>query len=726
MHHLLIYTVIAFNLMKQLIQNYRTGEIGIYEVPPPICKEEGVLIETTASLISAGTEKMIIDLAKKSLLGKAKERPDLVKEVLRKMQKEGIKDTLKKVFAKLDTPIPLGYSCAGRVIEVGRKVQGISIGDRVACGGAGYANHAEINYVPKNLFVKIPENVEDIEASFVTVGAIALQGVRQANPRIGEKVAVIGLGLLGQITLQILKANGCMVIGSDLDPWKLELAKELGIDEISYPDELVEKATEFSDGYGVDSVIITASTSSEKPIIDAGEISRTRGTIVVVGMLPINIPRNLYYKKELTLKLSMAYGPGRYDPNYEEKGIDYPYDLVRWTENRNFQAFLELLSQKKVLPKKLITHIFSFDEAIKAYQLLEGKTKEKYLGIVLTYHKSKGKSPNIIQITEKIPKESKIGIGLIGAGNFTRSIILPTLKKIKEIRLVGVATSTGISSYTVGKKYRIEYITTEEKEIWKNPQIHAVIIATRHNDHKDKVLKAIENKKHCFIEKPLAIKEEELEEIREKYTGERILQVGFNRRFSPFIKKIKEEVKNKPISILYRIYAGVIPLDHWIQDPDIGGGRIVGEVCHFVDLCSYLAGSLVKSVYASVVKKSSKHIPDEDNVNILLEFANGSTASIHYFAYGDKALSKEYIEVFGENIAFQLQNFKELLIYKNGKKKKIKKISQEKGFLEELQAFIEGIQKGKNPIPFESLYNTTKTTFKILESIRKRQRIDVI
>ncbi len=712
--------------MRQLIQNYRTGELGIYEVPPPICKDEGVLIETTASLVSAGTEKMILDLAKKSLLGKAKARPDLVKQVINKMKKEGIKNTIKKVLTKLDTPIPLGYSCAGKIIEIGKKVKGVRIGDRVACGGAGYATHAEINYVPKNLFVKIPNNVDDIDASFVTVGAIALQGVRQANPRLGENIAVIGLGLLGQLTVQILKANGCRVIGSDIDPWKLELAKKLGADEVCYPDEMVERAIEFSDGYGVDSVIITASTNSDQPIIDAGEMSRMRGNIVIVGMINMNIPRNLYYKKELTVKLSMAYGPGRYDPMYEEKGIDYPYDLVRWTEQRNFKAFLNLVAEGKVTPRKLITHIFNFEDALEAYKLLEGKVKERYLGIVLTYPKREEKFRKIITLNEKIVKDNKINVGLIGAGNFTKSVILPALREVGEFNLVGLATSTGVSSHGTGRKYGFKYITTDDEKIFRDSEINAVIITTRHSDHGQKVLKAIENDKHCFVEKPLTIKEEELEEIREKYQGRKVLQVGFNRRFAPLVREIKKYIQDKPISIIYRINAGIIPLDSWIQDPEVGGGRILGEVCHFVDLCSYLTGSLVKSVYASVVRKNSKHIPDEDNVNIILEFENGSTASINYFAYGDEALEKEYIEVFGENMVFQLNDFKELVIYRKRRRKRIKKANQDKGFVGEFKAFAEGIKRGENPISFESLYNTTKTTFKIIESIRIGKKLDVL
>jgi len=710
--------------MKQLIQNYKTGELGIYEVPVPICEDYGCLVKTTASLVSAGTEKMIVDIAKKSLLGKAKARPDLVKQVIDKMKKEGIKNTLEKVFTKLDTPIPLGYSIAGRVIEVGKKVDNFSIGDRVAGGGAGYANHAEINYIPKNLMVKIPDGVDDIDASFVTVGAIALQGVRRTNPLLGEKIAVMGLGLIGQLTVQILKANGCKVIGSDVDPDKLKLAKELGADEVCHASELIAKARNFSNGYGVDAVIITASAKTNQLVYDAADISRMRGRVVIVGMVGMDIPRNEYYKKELDLRLSMAYGPGRYDPNYEEKGMDYPYDLVRFTEQRNFEAFLGLIEEGKVTPKKLITHTFDFEDALKAYDLLEGKINEKYLGIVLTY-KDKVKQDRVIKRNDKPVKVNEVNVALIGAGNFTKSVILPTIKKIDGINLVGLITSTGVSAESVGKKYDFKYIATSSEELLKKDEINSVIITTRHNTHANEVLKALKYKKHIFVEKPLCITEEELEEINTAYDGSVVLQVGFNRRFSPFVQEMKKIVDNNPMSINYRINAGIIPKDVWIQDREIGGGRIIGEVCHFIDTCSYLTGSEVDEVVAFCVNKKDQSIPDEDNVSILLKYKNGSTATITYFAYGDSSMPKEYIEVFAPNVSISMNDFKEMTVYKNGKKEKKKLANQDKGFLNEFKAFKEGILSGKNPSEFSLIYNTTKTTFKILESLRDNKVVKV-
>lgn len=711
--------------MKQLIQSFKTGELGLFEVPAPVCSENGALVQTTVSLVSAGTEKMLVDFAKKSMLAKAKDRPDLVKQVVDKMKKEGVRNTLEKVFTKLDTPIPLGYSLAGRVVQVGENLSGVNVGDRVACGGAGYANHSELNYVPKNLMVKIPDGVDDIDASFVTVGAIALQGVRQTAPLLGEKVAVMGLGLLGQLTVQLLKANGCKVIGSDIDPDKMELAKKLGCDEVCHAGELISKCSEFTGGHGADAVIVAASTSSNQPITDAAEISRMRGRVILVGMVGMDVPRNTYYKKELEIKLSMAYGPGRYDPEYEEKGIDYPYDLVRFTEQRNFEAFLGLIQEGKITPKELITHTYGFDDAMTAYDLLEGKIQEKYLGIVLEYkNELKLEDEKVVQRTDKKISNDKVNIGLIGAGNFTKSVILPNIQKVVDYELVGLCTATGVSAQGTGKKYDFKYITTDSDEIFTNDEINSVFITTQHDKHASSVIKSIESGKHCFVEKPLCIYEEELESIKEVYTGKTIVQVGFNRRFSPMIEKMKKSVSGQ-ISVNYRVNAGIIPKDIWIQDRTIGGGRIIGEVCHFIDTCSYIIGSDVQSVFATTISKADQSIPDEDNVNIILNYANGSTATISYYAYGDSSMPKEYIEVFGNGVSMSMTDFRELVVYKGGKAKKEKSANQDKGFVNEFKAFKQAVKSGDEAISFESIYNTTKTTFKVLESIRSKSLVEV-
>jgi predicted dehydrogenase/threonine dehydrogenase-like Zn-dependent dehydrogenase len=659
--------------MKQLIQSYKTGELGVYEVPVPICGENGVLVRTKTSLVSAGTEKMIVDLAKKSLVGKAKARPDLVKQVVNKMKQEGFKNTLEKVFTKLDTPIPLGYSCVGEVVQVGARVTGISVGDRVACGGAGYANHSEINYVPRNLFVKVPKKVSDSDASFVTVGSIALQGIRQTAPTLGEKVVVMGMGLLGQITVQLLKANGCKVLGTDLDPKKLALAKKLGADEVCSPNEVIEKAKVFTNGNGSDAVVIAASTSSNQPIIDAGQISRMKGRVVVVGLVGMDIPRNEYYKKELELKLSMAYGPGRYDPKYEEQGIDYPFAHVRWTEQRNFEAFLDLVEDGRVTPSEMVTHQYEFDNALTAYDLLEGKIKEDYLGILLNYKEGVELKSEIVQIPNSVVKSDVLNIGLIGAGNFTKSVIIPNLKKVGGANFVGLCTATGVSAHSTGNKHEFNYITTDYKELLKKDDVNVIFITTRHDDHGQKVLSSLNSGKHVFVEKPLAIHESELEEIKDVLSSSEnnsLLQVGYNRRFAPLVQEMKKVVSDLPMSVNYRINAGVIPRDVWIQDAEVGGGRIIGEACHFIDTCTYLIGALPVSVFASCVTKPDQSIPDEDNVSITLKYQNGSTAVINYYAFGNSQLPKEAIEVFASDIAMKMDNFRELEIFRGAKKDK--------------------------------------------------------
>ncbi len=707
--------------MKQLIQSYKTGELGVYEVPAPICGENGVLVRTKISLVSAGTEKMIVDLAKKSLVGKAKARPDLVKQVVNKMKQEGVINTLEKVFTKLDTPIPLGYSCVGEVVQVGAKVTGVSVGDRVACGGAGYANHSEINYVPRNLFVKVPRGVSDADASFVTVGSIALQGIRQTAPTLGERVVVMGLGLLGQISVQLLKANGCKVLGTDLDSKKLDLAKKLGADEVCSPSEVVEKAKLFTNGNGSDAVIIAASTSSNQPIIDAGEISRMKGRVVIVGLVGMDVPRNEYYKKELELKLSMAYGPGRYDPKYEEQGVDYPFAHVRWTEQRNFEAFLDLIADGRVTPSKMVTHEYEFDSALNAYDLLEGKIKEDYLGILLNYKEGVELKSELVQISDASVKSQTLNVGLIGAGNFTKSIIIPNLKKVGNVSFIGLCTATGVSAHSTGNKHEFKYITTDYQELLNNDEVNTVFITTRHDDHGNKVLHSLNAGKHVFVEKPLAIFEDELEDIKSFYSSAEIkpvLQVGYNRRFAPLVQEMKKIVEDLPVSINYRVNAGVIPRDVWIQDSEVGGGRIIGEVCHFVDTCTFLTGSLPENVFASCVTKPDQSIPDEDNVSVTIKYHNGSTAVINYYAFGNSQLSKELVEVFAPEIALRMDNFRELEIFKGSKSKKVKNANQDKGFKGEFKALKSAVEKGIPAISFDEMYSTSKVTFAILNSLK--------
>jgi predicted dehydrogenase/threonine dehydrogenase-like Zn-dependent dehydrogenase len=721
--------------MKQLIQSYKTGELGLFDVPVPLCLDNGILIRTTCSLISAGTEKMIVDIAKKSLVGKAQARPDLVRQVINKMQQEGIRNTLEKVMNKLDNPIPLGYSCAGIVTESGSKGGAIRLGTRVACGGASYASHSEFNFIPKNLYVPIPDNVDDTDAAFVTVGAIALQGVRQTNPTLGENIIVVGMGLLGQLTVQLLKANGCRVLGTDPDPAKRIMGMRSGANLVCAPEEMIEASRGFTGGHGADAVIITASSKSDQLIYDAGEVSRMKGRVVIVGLVGMNIPRDIYYKKELEVKLSMAYGPGRYDPLYEEHGVDYPFPFVRWTENRNFEAFLNLVSEGKVRPKELITHRFPFADALKAYELISGESKENYLGIVLDYpREEKPFSPETDRIVVRGETKTEQGVirsGLLGAGNFATSVILPHLKKNAAFRLTALCDASGITAHSTAKKHGINEISTSPDTFLAQGTFDAAFITTRHDSHARFVIQALKAGKNCFTEKPLCLNEEELSSIRTfletegSKAGAPVLQVGYNRRFSPLVQKMKVTAGSSPMSINYRINAGIIPLSVWIQDPLVGGGRIIGEVCHFIDTCSFLAGSRVVSVMANVVRSSDTSIPQEDNINILLNYANGCTAHIGYFAYGNKQLPKEFIEVFAHDTAMQLHDFRKLITFHGRKKTKLASSNQDKGFRTEFAAFSEGIRKHEPPIGYESLFNTSMTTFAILKAVISGSSVQV-
>ncbi|MCB9211863.1 MAG: bi-domain-containing oxidoreductase [Ignavibacteriales bacterium] len=707
--------------MKQFIQSYKTGKMEVVEVPMPSCGSNGILVQTTASLISAGTEKMLIDIAKKSLVGKAKARPDLVKQVLNKMKKEGVKTTLEKVFNKLESPIPLGYSCSGNVLMTGRNITGTQAGDRVACAGAGYANHAEVNYIPKNLFAKIPDNVTDEDAAYTTVGSIALQGVRQLNPMLGERFAVIGSGLIGLITVQLLKANGCDVLAVDIDPDKLKLAKKCGADEICDGKNLYELAFSFSKGYGVDGVIITASSNSKQIIVDAGEICRSKGRVIMVGLTPIDIPRDIYYKKELDFRMSMSYGPGRYDPQYENEGIDYPIAYVRWTEQRNMEAFLGLLAQKRLNMSVLTTHSYKFDDILIAYKLVSGESKEPFLGIILNYDIRKQHSAVVELYKKVVPINSSITIGLIGAGNFAQSVTIPQLIK-NDCKLHTLVNSSSVKSISMGRKFNFKSITSDAQPVFTNPDINTVFITTPHNSHAKYIIDALSHNKNVFVEKPLAINEAQLVEVTEAYrTSEKHLMIGFNRRFSSHAEKIKIAFKNvsDPLTMNYIVNAGTIPVEHWIQNPDIGGGRIIGEVCHFIDFLQFICGSMPTNVFAFTIGSDNNQFNNNDSIQIVLKFANGSIGNISYNALGDNSLPKEYFEVSGGQKTAKLYDFWRSEITANGRTQKYKTKTQDKGFNKEIKQFLDAISQGsKTPIPFESIYATTQTTFRIIESLQ--------
>jgi predicted dehydrogenase/threonine dehydrogenase-like Zn-dependent dehydrogenase len=715
--------------MKQVVQTLKNGEIQVIEVPAPIQAAGMLLVRNYFSLISPGTEGSTLRAARKGLIGKAKERPQQVKQVIDSLKQQGPIQTYKIVMSKLDAYSALGYSAAGKVIDAAPHVNGFQTGDLVACGGAGYASHAEIVAVPQNLCVKLPQNADLKRAAYNTLGAIALQGVRQADLSIGEICAVIGLGLIGQLTCLILRASGIRVVGIDIDAAMVNIAKESCTDLGLFRSEpsIAEKIDEFTHGIGADAVIITAATKSVDPINFAGLIARQKGRIVVVGDIPTGFDREPYYRKELEVRMSCSYGPGRYDPHYEEKGIDYPVGYVRWTEKRNMEAFQELVHTGKIKIDYLTTHIFDLEDAPKAYDLIL-KREEPCLGILIKYNIEETKLKRKIEVGRRTP-QGKINIGFIGAGNYAQSFLLPNLPKNKDIVLKGVMDSSGAVARKVAEKYGFEFCTSEEKEIFENPEINTVFVATRHNSHAAYVIKALQNRKNVEVEKPLCLNERELEEINENYKAAQkvspapILMVGFNRRFSSLTQILKEHIGEGPMAMIYRINAGPIPPDSWIQDKDIGGGRIIGEICHFVDYLTFINGSLPDHVFAVAMSDASNL---EDTANISLKFKNGSVGTISYLANGSKSLFKEYIEIYKLGKIGIIRDFQELEIYKKRKILKKKLFRRDKGQKNMIHNFFKAIHNGEaSPTDFENIYSVFLTTFKIIESLRKKTLINI-
>lgn len=717
--------------MKQVLQNFRTGVLKVDEVPETICKSGGILVRNVTSLISAGTEKMTIDLAQKSIVGKARERPDLVRQVLSKVQKDGLSSTFRTVMARLETPLALGYSCAGIVKEVGRGAEEFHAGDRVACAGMNYASHAETIFVPKNLAVRIPDNVSFDEASFVTLGAIAMQGVRTAEAKLGESVAVIGLGLLGQLTVMMLKASGCRVIGIDLDSGKTRLALDHGAESVVLRADDVEGAiAQFTSGYGVDAVVITAAADSNDPIELAGLIARDRAIVSVVGAVGMDLPRKVYYEKELQLRLSRSYGPGRYDAQYEEGGVDYPIGYVRWTERRNMQEFLRLIGAGAVKLDQLITHHFDIAEAETAYDIITGKNRQPYLGILLTYSENSGqkRGSNIIVLREARAisgGDKTIRLGVIGAGNFAKAVLLPRLAKVSGVMLTGIATATGRNAKAIGEQYGFGFCTSDYHELLGSDNVNTVLIATRHDSHARMTVEALRAGKTVYVEKPLAISEAGLREISEAVvqTNGRVM-VGFNRRFSSLAAEMKQAFTEAgPLAITYRVNAGAIPKESWVQS-DEGGGRIVGEVCHFVDFLQYLTSADPVECFAYATGTGNGL---NDTLSIVIRFSDGSTGNINYFATGDKSFPKERVEVYGGGRVAALDDFRVLEIWRNGKRKVTKRLQQDKGFDQELEAFAAATRKGAEmPISFHSLALTTLVTLRIEESLSSGQPREIL
>jgi len=715
--------------MKQVLQNRKTGRPFVAEVPVPALQRGRVLVRTVASLISAGTERAAVELVSKGLVQEARQRPDLVKAVVAKVKNEGLLNTFASVRDKMAASQALGYSAAGIVAAVAEDVTEFQVGDRVACAGVGYASHAEVLSVPKNLCVHLPGGVSFESGAYGTLGAIALQGVRLAEPTLGESIVVIGLGLVGQLTVQLLKANGCRVFGLDLDESRVALALELGADKAVVSNEATAKEIEtWTRGHGADAVLITAATDSNQPIELAARVSRLKGRVIVVGMTGMDIPRPPFFSRELKLIISMSYGPGRYDPEYEERGHDYPLPYVRWTEKRNIESFVELIAERRLNVERLTTHRFPIAEADSAYQLISGELREPNLGVVLNYD-PEAEVVRRVSLGARVRKSEKsIVLGVIGAGGYVPAMLLPHFKT-EGVEFRSIATASGISAHDVGKRFGFAFAVSSGQEVLDDAGVNLVVIGTRNNTHAELARGALERNKHVFVEKPLAVNDEQLESVLQAAANSSgKLMVGFNRRFAPLTQRAKEFFRNRdtPLSMLYRVNAGRIPKEHWIQDAEEGAGRIIGEVCHFIDLLQYFAGAPPVYVFAESISARSSKIVDADSVIITLRFADGSNGSLAYLSEGDKGLAKERVEIFGEGRVFVLDDFRRAMLYKDGREEQVASKTQDKGQQEQVRAVCASVlQGGAPPISLDELAATTRATFRVLDSLRERRPFEI-
>jgi polar amino acid transport system substrate-binding protein len=691
--------------MKQLVQDFKTGEIRLVDVPAPVAAPGCLLVGNAFSLVSAGTERATVSLAQQSLVGKARSRPDLVRQVLATVKREGLGATIRKVQSRLDQWKMLGYSTAGTVLEAGDGVSGFGVGDLVACAGQDYASHAEVVCVPQNLCARVPDGVELTQAAFTTLGAIAMQGVRQADNRLGETVAIIGLGLVGQLAMQLAKAAGCRVLGIDVNEAACELAKQCGCDEVAVipRDDVPRLAAGLTNDFGVDAAIITASAETNEPIKLAAKICRDRGRVVMVGVTGMEVPRDLFYHKELDFRFSRSYGPGRYDPLYEEKGLDYPIGYVRWTEQRNMEAFLQLLASRRIDVAPLITHTFPVNEAPRAYELITGKTGQRFVGVLIGYkaeeagRKAKGETHR--RSTLDAPR-SAVVLGVIGAGNYAQGVLLPQFKANADVTLHTVCTATGVKAEKAREKFGFNSCTTDWREVVADKSVNTVLVATRHDLHATIVCEALRAGKTVFCEKPLCLNGEQLDEIVKAIdeSANARLMVGFNRRFAPFAQKAREVPG--PLVMRYRVSVAPLPHGHWAADPDTGGGRILGEVCHFVDFLQFVAKARPVSVFAQGF--------GGENVQVSMRFADGSVGAVDYFNVADASLGKEYFEAFGGGKTLLVDDFRD------------------KGQPEEVRRFVDAVKKGgPMPIPLEEILASTRATFAILKSIQTGRLVEL-
>jgi len=705
--------------MKQIIQSFKTGETILEEVPAPEVKHGHILIRTANSLVSLGTERMLVEFGKSSLISKARQQPDKVAQVLDKIKTDGLLPTLETVFNKLGEPLPLGYCNVGVVEEVGKGVKGFKVGDRVASNGA----HAEWVCVPENLAAIIPDNVSNEEASFTVIGSIGLQGIRLCNPTFGETIVVTGLGLIGLLTAQMLVANGCKVIGIDLDPEKCRLAQGFGVQTLNPRDgiDVVKSVLELTNGVGSDGVIITASAKGNTIIKEAGQMSRKRGRIILVGVTGLDISRADFYEKELSFQVSCSYGPGRYDTDYEFKGIDYPLAFVRWTEQRNFSAILDAISSGKLKVSPLVTETIMLTDYKKIY---EGIGQSKSIATILDYGENADKKPKrVIKVSTKDFNASKGVLGIIGAGNFTKMTMLPALIKA-DAEIKTIASAGGLSGTTLAKKFSIAQSTTSIDAILDDSDVSSVLVTTRHNSHAKFVVYTLAKNKHVFVEKPLALNPDELNEVIEaesKSTGS--VTVGFNRRFSPHVKAIKKSVGDAQMNIIATMNAGFIPSNVWVHDMEVGGGRIIGEACHYMDLCVHMTGSKIESVCMQGMGVNPED--NTDNASILLKFENGSTAVINYFANGSKSYSKERLEVYSQERTYIMDNFRSTKGF-GVKGFKNVKTKLDKGHNDQFAEYIGFLKKGgKALIEFDEIVNVTRASFATILSLKENRWVQI-
>lgn len=711
--------------MKQVVQNYRDGSLSLEDVPAPLCRAGGVLVRTCWSLVSTGTERMKVQQARMSLIEKARARPDKVRQVIESVKQVGIAESMNKVRERLEALTPLGYSLAGRVEAVGAGIDDLSVGDLVACAGEGVACHAEFVFVPRNLVARIPTGANAQDAAFTTVGAIAMHGVRQADVKLGDTVLVIGLGLVGLLGVQILKAAGCRVIGVDIAEDKLALARQCGADAAIHRNDAALKDTiaQLTSGAGPDAAYIAASTKSNDPLALAGDVVRDRGVVAIVGMVPVEADWRIYYDKELRVVMSRSYGPGRYDANYERRGIDYPIGYVRWTENRNMEEFLRLVGNGAVRPSLLKPTIYPFEDAPEAYRKLHEGGGDAGVAILFEYPIDATPTTRVEFATSKTeddPIEGEIGLGLIGAGNFATATLIPAMNKAAGARLRGICSAGGLSARSAGGRHGFAYCTSDIADILNDDEIHAVVIATRHDTHAQFAAQALRAGKHVFVEKPLALKPVELHDVIDARTSSgRVLMPGYNRRFSPLAVAVREEFagSGSPIEIVCRVNAGEIKADSWYQDADEGGWRIVSEGCHWVDLIQFIAGSTVERAYAEMVggKLAGK---SNDNCVATLRLRDGSIGTLIYVANGDTTAGKERIEVFGQNRTAVIDNWRQATITSKGKTRRLSAGATGKGHAAEMQAFIDAARTGSDAcLPFGDAVACTAATFAIATSL---------